>query len=124
MVDIASVTDHGSVKVILSAGFGLGWSSIYQSDPEKQWWMLTYQPIIDAIEGRLNRLIAMDLFRKDFLLKFGQHPIEGYRPVGLEVVEVSGAFTVGEYDGAEWIELVREMRAFDQNGICKLEPSK
>ncbi|GFE94820.1 hypothetical protein [Acetobacter persici] len=124
MQDVSTVESHGSIKVILSATFGLGWSSLYESDPDVQLWMLTYQPIIDAIEGRLDMKVAMDRFAKDFMARFGQRHLVHQRSEFLEVQTVSEAFIVREYDGAEWIELVREIRAFDQNGVCKLEPSK
>lgn len=124
MHDVSAVEDHGSIKVILSATFGLGWSSLHESDPEVQLWVLTYQPIIDAIEGRLDMKVAIDRFEKDFMARFGRHRLVHQRPEFLEIQTVSDAFIVREYDGAEWIELVQEMRAFDQNGVCKLEPSK
>lgn len=107
-------------KILYSPGFGAGWSTWNSStSPEFQKWMLTYQPLIDALE-RGEKLVpdelrfgmgddsekfhpALQQFIREAKEKFG----EGYVYVGgawnLKVGEVSGPFRIDEYDGNESI---------------------
>jgi len=93
------------MKVIISVGYGAGWSS--WSGGEVARYMLTYQPIIDALEsGKVvekNDPLVIQM-QKEISEKFG----EDYVCVlgageDLRVVYADPPFRVDEYDGFEGI---------------------
>ena len=95
----------GAMKVIISAGYGAGWST--WNDGEEGRYMLTYQPIIDALEaGKIveeNDPLVVQM-QEEILDKFG----ESYVCVlgagsDLRVVNAYPPFRVDEYDGFESI---------------------
>ena len=97
------------MKVLISPGFGAGWSTWQYGEKDERMFMLTYQPFIDYLEkhstsdGIPTELVEQ--FRKDWVAKFpnADTPYEG----GLRdlcVAEVTGAFVVHEYDGFESIQ--------------------
>jgi hypothetical protein len=107
-------------KILYSPGFGAGWLTWNSStSSEFQKWMLTYQPLIDALE-RGEKLIpdelrfrmkdepeqyhpALQQFIREAKEKFGEYNVYIGGANGLKVGEVSGPFRIDEYDGYESI---------------------
>jgi len=106
------------VEILLSPGYGAGWSTWNDDDPKFQRWMLTYQPIIDEVK-KSTRLILNDRagtpneeayhpvilqFMKEAKELFGQDYVCVLGAGDLIVKDVSGPFKINEYDGSESIE--------------------
>ena len=104
-----------SRKILYSPGFGAGWVS-WEGNPEIQKFMLTYQPIIDFLEGGGNFKLAetdnanaeeklhpiLAQFARECQEKFGSVPyLGGARD--LMVATVDGDIKIDEYDGSESI---------------------
>ena len=104
-------------KILYSPGFGAGWSTWNSERPDFQKWMLTYQPLIDAIE-RGEELVpkefryssqehvdqlhpALQQFVREAEEKFDQNYVCILGACNLSVAEVSEPFRVDEYDGSE-----------------------
>lgn len=95
-------------KILISPGFGAGWSTWTSGDEAK--FGLTYQPLIDFLE-RGGKITSKDencpilkQFMDDFRAKFGPKAhfyLGGAKD--LVVREVDGPFFVDEYDGSESI---------------------
>lgn len=95
-------------KVLISPGFGAGWTSWASGSKEFKTFMLTYQPIIDALESgqRISEVHPAVLqFLDDAKSKFNETPYVGGAD-DLEVVEASGPVRINEYDGSESLEEV------------------
>ncbi len=94
-------------KILYSPGYGAGWSSWNDGSPEFQKWLLTYPPIIEALE-RGERLAAehpavqslekqaREMFGKDYVCVLGAGD--------LRIADVSGPFRIDEYDGSERVQ--------------------
>lgn len=102
-------------EVLISPGFGAGWStwvcSYGDNQGEAKRFALFYQPLIDAIKDAQSKSIddgsfakALAQFKREFEEKFGDEPYCGGAR-DLRVVEVDGPFIVREYDGSETIQL-------------------
>lgn len=94
-------------KILYAPGFGAGWSTWADGDEEFQKWMLTYQPIIDALER--NEEVDQDhpsvqQFVKEAKEKFDMDYVCVLAAHDLEVADVSGPFYIHEYDGSESIK--------------------
>lgn len=115
-------------KILISPGYGAGWSSWAHGDTEQRKFWLSYEPIIEFIEGggaftgadtdiqyetdgntpiydALHPLLRQ--FIKDYVAKFGKDE-DGSDPYfyfgganDLAVTEVFGPFMVDDYDGSE-----------------------
>ena len=87
-------------KILYSPGYGAGWST-WVADKKIRLKMLTYKPLIEAIEMYGNSSEqwgrAIGQFEKDFPDVY----MGGAR--SLRVAIVSGPFRVVEYDGSESI---------------------
>lgn len=92
-------------KILYSPGFGAGWSTWNSGEVAK--YMLTYQPIIDALERgekmseehpAVKQLVAecKEKFGVDYVCVLGADD--------LRVREVSGRVRITEYDGNERVE--------------------
>lgn len=115
-------------KILYSPGFGAGWSSWcgYGGDarPDLADFMLTYQPIIDAVERGEDvsvRLIggviggrddmeaahpAMRSFVEECQSRFGEVPyLGGARALCVFTVPDGARFRIDEYDGSETVRL-------------------
>jgi hypothetical protein len=124
-------------KILYSPGFGAGWSTWSDDSDEQTKFMLTFEPLIEAIEkgedvGHIDAFVRWD----DFKDENGKHDqlayfraqcvpdspldkfvIECWRRFkdvphiggarGLAVDEVYGPFRIDEYDGFESIEYDR-----------------
>ena len=99
--------DTKTRKILYSPGFGAGWST-WSSDREVARYMLTYQPIIDALERgekmdvdhpAVKQLQAdcLEKFEKDYVCVLGANQ--------LKVTTVHGRVRVHEYDGSESVEV-------------------
>ena len=105
------------MKILISPGFGAGWSSWSSDDQDATIFMLTYQPLIDTLEaggdiGYDKTAGGVECFRPGSVLegfhlaykeKFGETPYLGGAR-NLEVAEVDGPFRIHEYDGSEHVE--------------------
>ena len=92
------------MKVLISRGFGAGWSTWNNGEVAK--YMRTYTPIIEAIERGEKMSEGHPLVKqlqKECLEKFGVDYICVLGVDGLTVVDVEPPFKVDEYDGAESI---------------------
>lgn len=103
-------------KILYSPGFGAGWSTWAHSDkPEFVKFMLTYPPLIEAVENG-EKLVPYHPALRQFLAeakeKFGEDYVYCGGADQLAVAEVSGPFRVDEYDGSESI-----VEASDQKWI-------
>lgn len=94
-------------KILLSPGFGAGWSSWNSGETAK--YMLTYQPIIDFLEhgGKFpstegDKLLTQleqeckEKFDEDYVCVLGADD--------LTVITVDGLVRIHEYDGSESFE--------------------
>lgn len=91
-------------KILYSPGFGAGWTS-WEASKEIQKFMLTYRPLIKAVESgdAQAKARALEQFRSDCQERFGSVPyLGGSRD--LTVAKVSGPVRIHEYDGSESIE--------------------
>ena len=111
-------------KILYSPGYGAGWSTWNSGTPEFNKWLLTYQPIIDALErgeklvpdnmryeivdhatGSLREEMhpALRQLVREAVEKFGEEHVCVLGADDLEVTEVDGPFRVEECDGNESI---------------------
>lgn len=108
-------------KILYSPGFGAGWSTwAHNDDPEFQRFILTYPPIIDALErgeklipdehrwdGPEEMLPYVHPVLRQFLADLKERFGETYFYLGgaddLCIAEVHGPFRIDEYDGSESI---------------------
>ncbi len=91
-------------KVLISTGYGAGWSSWNSGEVAK--YMLEYQPIIEFLEagGSFNYEGNHDLLEQlkaECKQKFDEDYVCVLGADGLVVVEVDGPVHVTEYDGYE-----------------------
>jgi hypothetical protein len=102
-------------KILYSPGFGAGWTTWADGTKEFQYFMLTYQPIIDAIE-RGEKMSeahpAVVQFVQDAASKFGMEYIYLGGAEDLRVREVKGLIRITEYDGNEGIEFKDDAEYF------------
>ena len=104
-------------KILVSPGYGAGWSTWSYDGDEARRFFLTYAPIIEAIEAGqpvgwdesrgADPIVPdspMARFVADFTEKFGEKPgyLGGARD--LMVITVDTPFRVTEYDGSESVE--------------------
>lgn len=112
------------MKILYSPGFGAGWSSWCSDEREAQVFMLTYKPLIDALEagkdiGAGNSSSSeprpgsiLDDFARAYKERFGDVPyLGGARD--LTVTEVTEPFRIHEYDGSESVECREKIGWFD-----------
>jgi hypothetical protein len=116
------------MKILYSPGFGAGWSSWCSGDREQQKFMLSYLPLIGAIENGMDigfdesRPYAdqqpyrpgsvLEQFAIDFKKRFDERPyLGGARD--LDVTEVTEPFRIHEYDGSESVEIRDRIGWFD-----------
>lgn len=101
-------------KILISPGFGAGWSSWHNDCAEAEKFMLTYQPFIDIIESKGTITEAdKEKFNEDYEAKFGDNiPYMGgvYQ---LIVYEVNGPFKIEEYDGSERVVETGDLISFE-----------
>ena len=92
-------------KVLISPGYGAGWSSWNTGDVAK--YMLEYAPIIAALERGEKMSTehpAVLQLEKDCKEKFGRDYICVLGADQLKVCEVKGRVRINEYDGSESLE--------------------
>lgn len=85
-------------KVLISGGFGAGWSTWNTANPEA---VLFWAPLIEALEAGEDVTEDHPAVRS-LVAEVGNVYLGGLE--GLYVAEVTGPFRVTEYDGAESIE--------------------
>jgi hypothetical protein len=104
------------MKILISPGFGAGWSSWCYDNHEATVFMLTYEPLIETIErgedigyvddfggDKFRPGTPMARFVDDYKERFGDTPyLGGARD--LAVREVDQPFRIHEYDGSESVE--------------------
>ncbi len=116
-------------KILISTGFGAGWSTWIGSSDEETKFALTYGPLIEFIEagGSLSNAGGtrfasdgntpiFDGVKPDVLRQFAVEYYEKFNDVpylggaySLEVVEVNGPFRVDEYDGSESVTTASDL---------------
>lgn len=100
-----------SKKIIISRGYGAGWSSWQWGIPTK--FACEYQPLIKAIESDDEALIdeALVQYKKDVLEKFDEDYVYCGGKDGFAIVEIPEGvgYRITEYDGAEGVELETEV---------------
>lgn len=104
-------------KILYSPGFGAGYSTWNSGSREFEKFILTYQPFIEFLEADEKNVIPEDeehplvkQFLKDCLDKFNQDYVCILGLDQLQVTEVSGPFTVEEYDGSESIRETSDLQ--------------
>lgn len=107
-------------KILISGGFGAGWSTWTYGGKEEEEFALFYQPLIDFLESddhnntaKFKEVLAQ--FSTDYEEKFGKTPYIGGAD-GLYVAEVDGPFRIHEYDGAESLHTEESDRMEYHNG--------
>ena len=96
-------SDADTRKVLISPGFGAGWSTWTRGAGEL---MAEYAPIIAALEAGETLSESHPAVRSlvvECVAKFEESPYLGGLP-GLTVVTVEGPYRISEYDGSESIE--------------------
>lgn len=120
------------MKILISPGFGAGWSSWTSDGHEAQAFMLTYKPLIDAItdgvdtgyvesgiESKARPGSPLDRFAHEYAERFEDAPyLGGARD--LTVVEVEDVFRISEYDGSESVEIRDNVGWFDPDDFITL----
>lgn len=95
------------MKILVSEGFGAGWSTWNYDGKDERVYMLTYQPFIDALmNGKKIDAAMIDQFNLDYEQKFpdGDRPCVSECAVeDLHVEDVDKPFVVREHDGNEWV---------------------
>ncbi len=95
------------MKILVSVRFGSSWSC--ENPPNVQMFMLTYQPMIDALEKGETLTKghpAILQFVREFVVKFPAY-VSFYIDDGLEnleVQEVSGSFIIIAREGYEEVD--------------------
>ena len=94
-------------KILYSGGYGTGWYTANEHNgKEIALFMLTYQPLIEAVENRevinANHPAIRQLI-EDVKEKFDYNNVNLLGARNLSVREVSGTFRIEEYDGAETV---------------------
>jgi len=111
-------------KILYSPKFGAGWTTWNSSSKELEKYLLTYQPIIDFLEGGgvfSHTQTRVDYTEKNKPIYKGVHPIlkklhqeclKKFSALiymggaeGLAVMEVTGRVHIDEYDGSESVEV-------------------
>lgn len=104
--------------VLISQGFGAGWSTWMEEGREAEAFALTYPPLIEALlAGEDIGYVARDEAREgsplarfvdDYFARFGRHPyIGGARDLKVAPVDADLRFRIDEYDGSESISYMR-----------------
>lgn len=90
-------------KILYSPGYGAGWSSWFSGSREAEKHILTYQPIVDAIEYDQRELIPdlCERLKKELYSFYGEAYFYAGGSDDLQVAEVNGPFRIDEYDGSE-----------------------
>ena len=92
-------------KILYSPGFGAGWTTWNRGAVAQ--YMLTFQPIIEAIE-RGERMHehhpAVEQLKRDCQEKFGEEYVCVLGADDLIVKEVGGRVRIHDYDGSESVE--------------------
>lgn len=105
-------------KIIISPGFGAGFSTWNKESKESQIFLLTYPPFIDALEaGKEITPEMVETLQEEYKEKFrlGEE-MDPYISTGnLKVVEVEGLFFVAEYDGYESLITLDDMFQLDKD---------
>lgn len=89
-----------AIKIVISPGYGGGFSTWTSMSKEDRFAMITYPPLIEAIEKGEGVEEALTELKKCF-------PKISYLPFDKDdfaVVQVKGLFRINEYDGAESVE--------------------
>lgn len=98
------VIRDGKVAVLISRGFGAGWST-WNGDKKE----LLFDPeIVSLVEQRRNSEITEDLVKK--ILKTDDHVcVLGAKSLSVEWIPVGTSFYINEYDGSESIVTNRDL---------------
>lgn len=100
-------------KILVSPGFGAGWSSWIYGGRKAQVFALTYEPIITHLEqhGLPVPENILSEFGRQMDRLFGDDPyVGGARD--LQVMEVDCPFYIDEYDGSESVVLQNDESLF------------
>lgn len=99
-------------KILVSTGYGAGWSTWAPYDKRKE--IAEYRPIIDFIEsgGNPEDLCQRSGPHHDLIIQMmvdlGLKHFHTGGADGLEVVEVDGPYLISEYDGWESVITARD----------------
>lgn len=91
-------------KILVSPGYGAGWSTWNYDGEEAVKFMLTYEPLIDAVENNVSKkefTKTLEEFEKEYQEKFKTDHVYIRGAYELIIEEVDGPFLVEEYDGYE-----------------------
>ena len=116
------------MKILYSPGYGGGWTANLSVSLEAERFVLTYAPLIAAVEAGHDVGFDWDVeghcvpgsplaqFMADFTARFPQEA-KYMRPSSgaddLAVMEVNEPFRITEYDGSEYVELLSQMHFHD-----------
>lgn len=96
-------------KILISPGYGAGWTTWLNGSKEFREWALTYPPFIKALENgeKLdeNCYLAKQ-FAEDAKNFFNEEHVYFGGLDQLVVREVNGTFRINEYDGSESIVML------------------
>jgi len=99
------VAPEDTVKILISGGFGAGWSTWAGGDETTRSIMLTFAPLIEAVERgeEITETHPAVLAMIEACAEAGAASPYLGGVAGLGVEEVTGPFIIREYDGSESI---------------------
>ena len=103
-------------KVLISPGYGAGWSTWYGGNDEARKAMLQWPPLVEAAERGDTideKHPAVQSMVEHFTEKGWQIPYMGSCLAQLSVVEVNGPFCIEEYDGWESLRTTYDFETLD-----------
>jgi hypothetical protein len=97
------VIRDGKVAVLISPGFGAGWSTWASADQSKL--LLFDRRFVEAVEAGVADIepIAKEVTGDEYVCCLGWHEVR------IEWLPVGTAFTVEEYDGSESLRTVSDL---------------
>lgn len=106
ITDVQPVLERINLKILISPGYGAGWST--WNDAAVGRYVLTYQPIIEALERGEDITNQVKQLEKEIQERFDYCLYTGGASQ-LVVTEVETPFVVEEYDGSEYIVTPKSM---------------
>jgi hypothetical protein len=100
---VEKVIRDGKVAVLVSPGFGAGWST-WASD-EQRYAALFDKRFVDAAEAGIADIdsIAKEIFGEDYFFTAGWSGIE------IEWIDEGSRFCIEEYDGSESLRFISDL---------------
>ena len=94
------VIKNGKVAVLVSPGFGAGWSTWTNEDPET---LIFDHRIVTLVECRKTHKITDEFMKKEFGIDMY---CGGAKDLEIEWIDKGTQFRIEEYDGSESIHVI------------------